>query len=223
MLKKLKMCCKAKEWSCRIRGQGYDGASSMASAARGVQARIKEVSPKAVYVHCNSHVLNLVIARSCDLVAVKSMIDKLKSVCTFFYNSPKRTQALKAIVKAKYKMSDRRKVLLDLCQTPWSARQEAYTHFYQAYVPLVEVFEVMCHGFHHDKYEEISTLYADLDSKTKSDAGSLLHAITDFSFLVTFMIVYKYLSHLQGITILLQKTALDILQAYAMVWVQFTF
>ena len=207
----------------KIRGQGYDGASSMSSAACGVQARIKAVSPKAVYVHCNSHVLNLVIARSCSLIAVKSMIDKLKAVCMFFYNSPKRTEALKAIVTAKFNSCDRRKVLLDLCRTRWSARQEAYSHFYQAYIPLVEVFEVMAQGLHHETYPEIKRMYADWDSKTKSDANSLLHSITDFSFLVTFVLVYKYLSHLHGVTILLQKTSLDVLQAYSMVCRFFVF
>ena len=53
-----------------IRGQGYDGASNM-SSARGVQGRIKEKSPLAVYMHCNSHVLNLVIAKTCSLVDVR--------------------------------------------------------------------------------------------------------------------------------------------------------
>jgi len=43
------------------RGQGYDGCSSMSSNRVGVQARIKEVSPLAVYQHCCSHNLNLVI------------------------------------------------------------------------------------------------------------------------------------------------------------------
>ena len=64
-----------------IRGQGYDGASNMSSGAVGVQKRMKEFSPRAAYVHCNSHVLNLVIAKTCSLVEVRGVIDKLKSVC----------------------------------------------------------------------------------------------------------------------------------------------
>jgi len=46
------------------RGQGYDGASNMSRENIGVQALIKEDAPKAVYMHCNEHCLNLVIARS---------------------------------------------------------------------------------------------------------------------------------------------------------------
>lgn len=42
----------------KLRGQGYDGASVMSGHVSGVQSRIREVSPKAVYVHCRSHNLN---------------------------------------------------------------------------------------------------------------------------------------------------------------------
>ena len=120
-------------------------------------------------------------------------------------------------MKAKYNTSDKRKCLLDLCKTQSTVRQKAYNHFYQAYVPLVETFEVISQGLHLEKYEKIRCMYADWDSKSKTDACSLLHAITDFTFLVTFMLVYKFLSHMQGVTVLLQKTSLDILEAYSLV------
>jgi hypothetical protein len=60
-----------------IRGQSYDGASTMRGVLGGdggVQAEIKKLSPAASYVHCASHVLNLVtqkgegIKRNCDTI-----------------------------------------------------------------------------------------------------------------------------------------------------------
>ena len=42
-------------------GQAYDGAGSMAGATKGVAARISQQYPKACYVHCASHVLNICI------------------------------------------------------------------------------------------------------------------------------------------------------------------
>ena len=36
-----------------IRGQRYDGASSMLSERVGLQARIKQISPLATYIHCS--------------------------------------------------------------------------------------------------------------------------------------------------------------------------
>ena len=41
--------------------QGYDGASVMSGKNNGVQKRIKEVAPQAMYVHCHAHCLNLVL------------------------------------------------------------------------------------------------------------------------------------------------------------------
>jgi len=42
------------------RGQAYDGASVMFGIKSGLQTQIKKLSPNAVYVHCCTHVLNLV-------------------------------------------------------------------------------------------------------------------------------------------------------------------
>ena len=39
--------------------QGYDGASVMSGGCSGVQTRICEIAPQAIYVHCNAHCLNL--------------------------------------------------------------------------------------------------------------------------------------------------------------------
>ena len=72
-----------------MRGQGYDGASNMSSQRVGVQARIREKSPLATYIHCSGHCLNLVIAHSCALPEVRNVLDKLKNCCRFFQKSQK--------------------------------------------------------------------------------------------------------------------------------------
>lgn len=43
------------------RAQGYDGAVNLSGIHKGVQARIKEIVPTAIYVHCKAHVLNITI------------------------------------------------------------------------------------------------------------------------------------------------------------------
>ena len=200
-----------------IRGQGYDGASNM-SSARGVQGRIKEKSPLAVYMHCNSHVLNLVIAKTCSLVDVRLVLDKLKSVCLFFHASPKREGLLEAIVSENEQAgSERRRALIDLCRTRWAARHEAYRHFYQSYCYVIQAFEVISLGLHLDEYESVANMFADWDYKSKNDSGSLLSGIASFQFIITFVTVYLYLAHLYGITKKLQSTSLDILKAHTLV------
>ena len=54
------------------RGQGYDGASNM-SCTGGVQGRLLAENSKAVYMHCNSHILNLCIVKACSLPYIRNM------------------------------------------------------------------------------------------------------------------------------------------------------
>ena len=75
----------------------------------------------------------------------------------------------------------------------------------------------MAHKLHFDEYPEVRAKFADWDRETKTKATGLLTAITTFEFICNFMIAYKYLSHLAGVTVQLQSTLLDILDAHMMV------
>lgn len=52
------------------------------------------------------------------------------------------------------------------------------------------------------------------DASSKTDAVSLLNTLTSFDFIISFLIVYDYLSHLAGITLKLQGTAMDVMKAH---------
>ena len=77
------------------RGQGYDGASAMSSKSKGVCGQILRRNPQALYVHCSSHRLNLVVAKACKLPSVIHMLGHAQKISSFFSPSPKRTQCLK--------------------------------------------------------------------------------------------------------------------------------
>lgn len=47
-----------------IQGQGYDGAANMSGHYKGLQSRILKHNPKALYVHCQAHCLNVVLVES---------------------------------------------------------------------------------------------------------------------------------------------------------------
>ena len=51
-----------------LRGQCYDGAANMSGQYSGLQSRISAKNPKALYVHCHAHVLNLVIVEACTTI-----------------------------------------------------------------------------------------------------------------------------------------------------------
>lgn len=198
---------------CNIRGQGYDGASNMSSDRVGVQALIREKAPLAVYTHCAGHCLNLVIVHSCDLLTVRNVIDKMKATCLFFLNSPKRSKLLLEIVTRGIAQVSKRSPLLDLCKTRWAARHTAYQHFYQCFKFIVTAYEAIAFGQHRDVLSaDFNT--ATWDPESKSKANSLLTGITDFDFIIVFLTIYQFLSHLAGITVKLQSSTLDILKAY---------
>ena len=55
------------------RGQGYDGAASVSGHIKGLSAHIVRINEKAVYTHCHSHLLNLVVAASCSIQYVRNV------------------------------------------------------------------------------------------------------------------------------------------------------
>ncbi|CAM4782204.1 unnamed protein product [Rotaria magnacalcarata] len=55
----------------KIRGQGYDGANVVAGRLGGVQKLIRDIVPRANYVHCSNHSLDLVLAVACKLQLIK--------------------------------------------------------------------------------------------------------------------------------------------------------
>lgn len=198
-----------------IRGQGYDGASNMASERVGVQARIKELAPLATYMHCSGHCLNLVICHSCSLTEVHNVLDRMKKCCRYFLQSPKRNGLLEQVVSKRVQDHvTRRKALLDLCQTRWAERHDAYRHFYQAYTFIVEALEVIGYHMH---LSDFGALYGDWDCGNRSEAQQILASITTFDFIVVFLVMYQYLSHMAGITVKLQGKAVDIIEAHSMI------
>ncbi len=100
---------------------------------------------------------------------------------------------------------------MDHCKTRWAERHSAYQHFYQDFVFMVEALEMISFKRHLAKYGDT---YADWDPASRSDAQPILASITSFELIVVFMTMYQYLSHLAGITVKLQRSALDIVEAH---------
>ena len=48
----------------KIRGQCYDGCSTMAGSKAGVAKKIEELEPRAVFLHCYGHALNISVGNT---------------------------------------------------------------------------------------------------------------------------------------------------------------
>eukprot|EP00731_Ephydatia_muelleri_P037044 Em0386g1a len=152
-------------------GQGYDSARIMSCDRVREKAQIQQSAPRATYVHCSEHCLNIVISKSCTLPDIRNVMDRLEYCCQFFLNSPKRSGILELIVTENVPDSPGRKRLLDLCRTRWAERHSAYQHFYQTYSFIVQALELIGYRRHLDKYGD---KYADWDTVNRIEDQQIL-------------------------------------------------
>ena len=68
----------------KLIGQGYDRCSAMDGKEGGVQAIIRTKFPKAIFVHCSSHRLNLVDNYLNNVIEIRNSTETIKSVIKFF-------------------------------------------------------------------------------------------------------------------------------------------
>ncbi len=71
----------------------------MSGRLGGVQKLIADQSPRAIYVHCSNHFLDLALKNSCDESSIKSFFGTIKSIIKFINKSPKRKTMFKAAVE----------------------------------------------------------------------------------------------------------------------------
>lgn len=207
-------------------GQGYDGASVMSSGRNGVQAKIAEKYPHAVYVYCRSHVLNLAISSSCTSVpSIRNLFDDVQQVTWFLSGSAKRKEIFLEVAS-----SDQDKELLDLlileelddnykfseslteieagsrrlhvpkfCATRWSARVSTLSALIAKYGTVLETM---------GRIRDRST------GETRSDAGSYIQLLEDSQFVVALVVTQAILGFLSSVTLALQDKCCNLAEAY---------
>lgn len=119
-----------------MRDQEYDGASNMSGIYRGVQERIRQEVPDAVYLHCKAHCLKLAITHACKVPFVRNMMDTVQTVVFAFNYSAKRLLEFTEVIHAdpvSRENMEKRCRLQSLCEIRWAARADALYTFVCAY------------------------------------------------------------------------------------------
>lgn len=177
-------------------GQGYDGASNMSGQFNGVQAVIRRNYPKAIYVHCAAHSLNLAISKACEIQQIRNCLSTIEKLYDFF-NTPKRQNVLlKNIDESDNNPSA--KTLKRLCATRWTSKYEAVQDF-------LELLDYVA-----ESLEEISNW------RDSGDANMLRNSLNDSDFLVTLQIINQIFSFGLPLCRFLQKADTDLGEALAM-------
>ena len=87
----------------KLIGIGFDGAATFSGDKTGVQRRLIELSPHALFVHCRCHVTLLVSAQAANATpGIKHVYTTLMTLWKFFHYSPKCAESLKEIQKVLY-------------------------------------------------------------------------------------------------------------------------
>ena len=180
-----------------IVGECFDGASNMSGIHKGVAARMKECCPRAVYVHCYAHVLNLALQDTMsEIEPLRNALGTLQSLYNFLEASPKR-HAVFSSVKVDGNFITNL-TLKSMSETRWSCRWEAVKAIYEQIRKVIRALLI---------------LSDDKDTKTYRDSTALLNAVCDFQFVLGLILLKVILSNTNALSKYLQGKSIDVINA----------
>ncbi|VEN39052.1 unnamed protein product [Callosobruchus maculatus] len=163
-------------------GFGFDGCSTMAGKEGGVQAILRKKYPRALYFHCSSHKLNLVVNDANAVPEIRNTVATVKDVITFFRESTTRRNYAPNLSR--------------LCETRWSEKYKSIKKFSQHFSELVKSLE---------------TLSVEGNYATRKSAYQLHSAVTKPVFIVSLQTIAKYSAVIEPVVNALQAKSIDMI------------
>ncbi len=124
----------------KCRGQCYDGASTMKGEKSGVATQLLNDEPRAVYIHCYGHALNLAVGdtvKGCKVL--KDTLETTFEVSKLVKFSPKRGVQFD---KLKVDLAPDSPGFRVLCPTRWTVRAASLKSVIDNYTVLQELWEL---------------------------------------------------------------------------------
>jgi hypothetical protein len=179
-----------------LRGQAYDGASTMKGEINGVAARFLEKQPRATYVHCQAHCLNLAVQ---DAVSANNSYNNFMNVVNdlinFVRHSPKRLAQFQHIA-ANTEDNNPTGKLRPLCPTRWTLRLTSLQSVKDNYNVLISFLEEMSNDMR-------------TESSARSKASGFNKTMTSFDFLFWLVVSIDLFEPITKLSKLLQKPSLS--------------
>ncbi len=183
----------------KLRGQCYDGCSTMAGAKSGVATRIQEIQPRAVFTHCYGHALNLSVADTIkQSAAMKDCLDICSEVIKLLKFSPKREAMLK---EYKNECGSESSGIRTLCPTRWTVRAESLASIIDNYENVQELWE-RAYG-------------AGTNSEMKARIRGVESQMKTFKFFFSMVLSEMIFRHTDKLSQTLQQTNLSTVEGYA--------
>ena len=178
----------------KLRGQCYDGASTMAGAHSSVAAKIQQLEPKAVFIHCYGHALNLSVndtVKKCNIM--RDCLDTCYELIKLIKFSPKRSAMLNSIKK---EVGDDAPAVRTLCPTRWTVRAESIGSILANYHSIQNLWDEALEG--------------SLDSEMKARIQGVSSQMEEtFQFLFALILAEMVLRHTDNLNKTLQKPELS--------------
>lgn len=171
-------CINQYDFGSKIVAQTYDGAAVMSGDINGLQAKVKDVFPDALFIHCMAHKLNLVLSQSVSCIKECNIFFKtLSGFSSFFSKSSKRAYYLDQQVKKRFPK---------VTPTRWNYNSRLVETVYEYKSELIAMFENIIE--HPD----------DWDNDTFIAARGFLFVLKDFTF--NFLLnVFKNIFSITGV------------------------
>ena len=173
----------------KLRGQCYDGASSMSGPRSGVAKKISDLESRAVYTHCYGHSLNLACMDTIKSSKVMQEAPDINGEVTKLVKLSPRTGSVFQHLKDEIEPQDAG--IRVLCPTRWTVKAEALKN-------IVDNFEVL-----QNLWEE--SLEYVKESEMRARIGGVIDRMMKFDFFLGVMLGQTVLSHSDNLSRTLQK------------------
>ncbi|XP_022177819.1 zinc finger MYM-type protein 1-like [Myzus persicae] len=180
----------------KLIGQGYDGAGNMSGQFNGVQSRIRQLYPKAVFVHCASHRLNLALSSALSTKNVRNCLGVMKDIINLFRNNALAGETLKSYILELIPETKKTR-LVGLCETRFIELHEAVNVFVEFFEPIIVSLQNI----------------QDTDRAISAKACSLLAAVEKSCFIISLLVCENLLSFTLPLSHYLQSPKRDLSSA----------
>ena len=177
----------------KVRGQCYDGCSTMAGARGGVAAKIQQMEPRAVFTHCYGHALNLGVSDTVKKsIIMKDCLDTCYELVKLIKFSPKREAIL---TRLKEEIGSDAPSIRTLCPTRWTVRAESLASIVANYKDLQGLWE--------------EALMVTSDTEMKARIRGIASQMGTFQFLFGLLLSEMILRHTDKLSKTLQNPELS--------------
>lgn len=178
----------------KLRGQCYDGASTMSGAKSGVAKRIQDEEPRAVLTHCYGHAISLAI---CDVLKhskpIKHALEVTHEITNLIKYSPRRESIFKQVKETN--LTTGSGGIRVLCPTRLTVRADSLASIISNFDALLITWE--------------EALEAARDTETKARIIGVATQMRSFEFFFGAVLGEKILRHSDNLSQTLQSATMS--------------